>query len=98
VFGEGPAQETGGQFSERKAKVYTPQDIRFTTKGRIVYATLLEWPEKQAVVKSLGPAKVHKVTMLGVDQPLKFSRVGDALTVDMPDRRPGEYAYVLKIA
>ncbi len=102
VFGEGPTQSSGGQFSERKAKVYTAEDIRFTTKGKTLYATLLAWPEKQAVIKSLGPSgawpgKIQSVTMLGVDQALKFSQSADGLKVDMPDRRPGEYAYVLKI-
>jgi alpha-L-fucosidase len=92
-----------GQFSERRAKIYTPEDIRFVTKGKTLYATLLAWPERQAMIKSIGPSgawpgKIHKVTMLGVDQALKFSRNPDGLKVDMPDRRPGEYAYVLKIA
>jgi alpha-L-fucosidase len=78
LFGEGPTQAAGGQFSERKAKVYTPEDIRFTSKGKTLYATLLAWPEKQALIKSLGtgsawPGKIRKVTMLGVDQTLKFS-------------------------
>ena len=103
VFGEGSAQETGGQFSERRAKIYTPQDIRFATKAKTLYATLLAWPERQATIKSLGPSgawpgKIHKVTMLGVDQALKFLRGPEGLRVDMPNRRPGEYAYVLKIA
>jgi hypothetical protein len=49
------------------------------------------------MIKSLGPSgawpgKIHKATMLGVDQALKFSRNPDGLKVDMPDRRPGEYA------
>jgi alpha-L-fucosidase len=68
-----------------------------------LYATLLAWPEKRAVIKSFGPSgawpgKIRKVTMLGVDQALKFTQTADGLQVDMPDRRPGEYAYVLKIA
>jgi alpha-L-fucosidase len=35
--------------------------------------------------------------MLGVDQTLKFSQTAEGLKVEMPDRRPCEYAYALKI-
>jgi hypothetical protein len=45
------------QFSERRAQIYTPEDIRFAAKGKTLYATLLAWPEKQAVIKSLGPKR-----------------------------------------
>ena len=54
LYGEGPTQTEGGQFGERKLKVYTGGDIRFTTKGRTLYASALAWPGSQAVVKSLG--------------------------------------------
>ncbi|MCD6375810.1 MAG: alpha-L-fucosidase [Caldisericaceae bacterium] len=55
IAGEGPtklgkADETG--FNEENV-VYTPEDIRFTVKGDVLYATFLDWPGKKAVIKTL---------------------------------------------
>jgi alpha-L-fucosidase len=43
VFGEGPTQVKGGAFKEDFT--YTAQDIRFTTKGKTLYAIALGWPD-----------------------------------------------------
>src|SRR5207248_681707 len=45
VYGEG-APETSGtkNFNENRAAPYTAQDIRFTTKGPVLYAIALAWP------------------------------------------------------
>ena len=44
VFGEGPSRVDSGGFNEGKLR-YTSRDIRFTTKGRNLYALVLDWPE-----------------------------------------------------
>ncbi|MHC4115198.1 MAG: alpha-L-fucosidase [Planctomycetota bacterium] len=36
--------------------VYTSEDIRFTVKGDNIYATFLDWPEEEAVIKTLRGA------------------------------------------
>ena len=80
------------------------EDIRFTTKGNVLYAVLLGWPEKQAVIKSLPSSEklwfgeIGKVQLLGVAQPLKFSRNDQGLTVEMPREKTGDHAFVLKIS
>ena len=40
IAGEGPTKfETGGPFNEMDSLRYTAQDIRFTTKDNVLYAT-----------------------------------------------------------
>jgi len=105
VYGEGPTKNLSGGagYGEDKDRPYTAQDIRFTTKGQALYAILLGWPEKESLITSLPEGKplwlgkIRQVRMLGVDQPLRWTQDGQGLRVEMPQSRPGEHAYVLKI-
>ena len=79
------------------------QDFYFTVKGDVLYATLTgKWPASGVVITSLAlgqaPAgKITSVTMLGSQQPLRFSQDAEGLKVTLPDSPPGESAYTLKI-
>lgn len=104
VYGEGPTRNVGGaSFSEQKDKPYTAQDVRFTTKGNVLYAILLGWPDKQILItslpvdRSLWFGSIRKVQMLGVNEPLEWKQDRDGLRVEPPRTRPGDHAYVLKI-
>jgi alpha-L-fucosidase len=107
IYGEGPSTTTTqpkGQFGgARDVRNYTPEDLRFTSKGDTVYAFLMAWPESGKVsIKSLAansdkfPKQIAKVELLGAGE-LKFSRDPDALTITLPDQKPNPYAYALKI-
>jgi len=102
VFGEGPTEVPSGKRARRTAH-YTPRDIRFTAKGNAVYAILLDWPGKTAAIESMGTkaglpsGTIKRVTMLGVDEELQYVRGERALAVTLPQRKPCEHAYVLKI-
>jgi len=50
VYGEGPVRTKGGHFKEDFK--YTAKDIRFTTKGKTLYAVALGWPEDGEVVSN----------------------------------------------
>jgi alpha-L-fucosidase len=84
---------------------YTPEEIRFTTKGDTLYAMVMAWPQDgQVTITSLAsgaatlPAgKVEKVELLGNNGPLEFSQDKDGLKVKLPAQKPGDYAYALKI-
>src|SRR4030095_3363661 len=53
VYGEGAVKTKGGHFKEDFN--YTAGDIRFTTKGKILYAIALGWPDDgQLLVRSLA--------------------------------------------
>ena len=101
TFGEGPTQTADGAFQEN-AK-YTPQDIRFTTKGGALYAITLGEPRQSMTIASLGRGAGHekrpvrKVTLLGRSRPLPFRQTASALVVDLPQDLPTRHASAFKI-
>ena len=98
VFGEGPTQVVSGSFKDTASKPFTGQDIRFTAKGKTLYAIALAWPENgRLVVKSLGDVPVKGVELLGTKERLTWKRDTSGLTVDLPARRPNDYAFVFRI-
>ncbi len=110
VYGAGPStlpsMERPGRlgFNERGRKELTPEDIRFTTKGDVIYAFVMGLPDKQAVIKPLAlnspqqPGKIHHVELLGHKGKLKFTQDETALTVDLPDQKPCDFALTFKVA
>jgi len=104
VFGEGPTKVVEGSFSDTKRKAFTGQDIRFTARGRTLYAIALAWPEGgKLTVTSLAagsqhmPQEIKSVELLGHAGLLKWSRDAKGLVVELPKQRPCEHAFVFKI-
>jgi len=103
IYGEGPTEVSTTQFRERERCPFTAQDIRFTTKGDVLYAICLGWPEGQCLIRSLGltgPAgagAVRAVSLLGSDAPLSWSQDVDGLRIQMPAQKPCEHAYAFRI-
>jgi alpha-L-fucosidase len=100
VFGEGPARVASGGFNEDKLR-YTARDIRFTTKGDAIYALALDWPaDRRLVIRSLAtPAgKIAGVSLLGHAGRLAWSQTAEGLVVSLPEQKPCEHVYALKIA
>ncbi len=105
VYGEGPTRVSGGYFGERNQKPYTAQDIRFTAKGATLYAIALAWPETGSVaIRCLGTGaglykrEIGEVRLLGHAAPLRCRREQHALVVELPEKKPCEHAFALKIA
>jgi len=102
VFGEGPTR-VKEEYSEKIKEAFTPADFRFTTKGAALYAIGLEWPQtgSTVVVTSMGergPAgKIADVSLLGSPGKLVWTQTADGLTVRLPDRKPCDFAFTLKI-
>ena len=104
VFGEGPTQVVGGSFNDTKRADFTSQDIRFTTRGTTLYAITLAWPENGSVtIQSLATDSalfqhtIEKVELLGVKEPLHWSRDRSGLVIDVPAHKPCEHAFVFQI-
>ena len=104
ILGEGPALENAAAlnaqgFNEGKGKPYTGRDIRFTTKGSTLYATLMAWPQEQAIITSLPLSAGHvtRVTLLGSDTNLSFSQDQEGLKVQLPSQAPHNGPYPLRI-
>jgi alpha-L-fucosidase len=105
IAGEGPTTSAGGMFNEGRI-AYGAADIRFTTKGGVLFAFLLGWPaERSTVIKALASGspllegrKVTAVSLLGNGGELQWSQNEQGLTVRLPDRAPSEHAVALRIA
>lgn len=100
TYGEGPTEFEGGSFIDKKALVYTAEDIRFTTKPNTLYAICLDWPKEEFTITTLSildEAKIKAVTLLGVDGELTWEKTADGLTIQRSNTRPGEHAYCFKI-
>ncbi|WP_194244210.1 alpha-L-fucosidase [Nonomuraea phyllanthi] len=96
--------ETKGYEGYNEAdRAYQPGDVRFTSRGDTVYATLLAWPEDgTAVITSLGTGagllkrRPARVELLG-HGPLTWRLDADALRADLPPDPPTKAAYMIKI-
>jgi alpha-L-fucosidase len=108
VYGEGPSVTNPpprGRFGgAQDVRPYTAEDIRFTSKGDRLYAFVMAWPEGGKVaIKSLAqgsehyPQDIAKVELLGSPGQLAFSRQATELVVTLPEQKPTDFAYALKI-
>ena len=102
LYGEGKVQAKGGAFKENMA--YTADDIRFTTKGKMLYAIALGWPENgkmaiRALAKTADPAqnRIKRVELLGYKGKLKFEQTSEALVVELPDKKLSDLTCSLRI-
>ena len=80
-------------------------DLRFTRKGDDLYVTVLGTPKartvtltdlKSGALASVQP-KLTNIYLLGDAKPLVWSATEGGVTVTLPEKLPGQYAYVLKV-
>jgi len=102
VYGEGSTRARGGNF--REDMKYTAEDIRFTTKGKKLYAIALGWPDSgKVIIKSLATTsdatqnKIDRVELLGHKGILKFTQTVEGLAVDLPDVKLSDLTCALRI-
>lgn len=107
-FGEGPIAESDIKinaqgFNEGSYTKAGASEIRFTTKGNVLYATALAWPDThQLTIKSLADGsdlysgKIHTVRLLGHGK-VKFNRTATGLVVELPGKPCNTIAPVLEI-
>lgn len=104
VFGEGPTEVVGGMFNEAKQKPFMSKDIRFTTKGKALYAITLGRPEGgQVSIASLAKDGVHakrpvrRVTLAGEPTPLTYRQDRAGLHVTLPEGALHPFGVALRI-
>jgi len=111
IYGEGPAvkndataKETAGNPPRGLGPNLTASDIRFTTKGDLLYAVVMGRPEGGRVnIKALAsrsahyPGEIGSVQMLGSAAKLEFARDQNGLSVTVPGSGTSIYANALKI-
>ncbi|HUB78700.1 MAG TPA: alpha-L-fucosidase, partial [Bryobacteraceae bacterium] len=103
VYGEGPTKGSGSLYGGRGAQ-FAASDIRFTTKGDSLYAIAMAWPEDgRLTIRSLATNSPHyggaiaRIGLLGSETNLVWSRSPEGVTVNLPEKPPCDYAYVIKI-
>jgi len=111
IFGEGPSTDAaakkngGAAFNEGARKNMTYEDVRFTTKGKTLYAFIMGWPDNggQVVIRPLGSDGSHRdatiadVQLLGHGK-VEFQRIAEGLSIMLPERQPGDYAFTFRIS
>jgi alpha-L-fucosidase len=106
IFGESPAVQSAKSetsFNESKRQDLTFNDIRFTTKGKILYTFFMGWPQNnQVLIKPLATnnpqqtGKIENVELLGYGN-VQFTRDNEGLKVTLPPQKPCDHAYALKL-
>ena len=106
IYGEGPStsvQLQAGSFNENKRGDFTAEDVRFTAKGSTLYAFVMGWPAKDAVVHALAinspqkAGKIRRVELLGHSGTLKWKQDESGLRVEMPAEKLSEIGITLKV-
>ncbi len=104
VFGEGPTVIPEGHFTDTYEKKFTPEDIRFTSKGNHIYAIVLKWPEDGEIhIKSLGDdyvnlkSTIRDIQVLGTDLHPGFEQRKTLNISCGTDIEAGDMPVVLKI-
>jgi len=104
IFGEGPTKIGEASLYQGKPRPYTPEDIRFTTKGDTLYAIVLGWPDSgKLTIKSLASTSLYfqgeitSIELVGAGTGLKWTRDGSGLTMALPAQKPCDHAYVFKV-
>jgi len=99
LSGEGPTQIASGQFGEGKMKPFEAADIRFTTKGPVLYAMTLGQPSATVDIASLANlGSVQRVEVVGSGTALAFRQDNTGLHVTVPQGSAHEFGIALKIS
>jgi alpha-L-fucosidase len=106
VYGAGPSTEavvpqTG--FNESKQPGLTAEDVRFTTKGKFLYAYVMGTPAGDYVIPSLAtnspqePGKILDVQLLGYHDKLRWKQDKQGLQVRMPAANLSDIGVTFKV-
>jgi alpha-L-fucosidase len=99
TFGEGPTQVAGGSFSDAKDKPFTADDIRYTTKGKDLFAISMDNPTKPLLIGTLSTAAgtISSVEMLGSMEKISWKQDKTGLQIKPSTSYPAKNAVVYKI-
>ncbi len=87
VFGEGPDAEAvvalnAQGFNEGRVNNFTEKEVRYTSKGNVVYAYVMGYNENEFRLKSFGKdEKVKSVSCIGSKEKIQWKKNADGLTI-----------------
>jgi len=91
-------------YNTRPRKTVREGDNVWFTRSknsRYVYAITLGWPGSTLAIQSVHAVNDSRISMLGVNQSLRWRQSGNSLIIDIPqevaENRPCKQAYVFKI-
>ena len=100
-FGEGPNRLDEEGIFVKSAK-YVSKDVRYTRSkdNKTLFATLLDWPDTASFsldILQVNGSDNGKVELLGHKGELKYTVENKKITVQLPNAKPGKYAYSFKL-
>ncbi len=104
IYGEGPTQVNKGHHSEKKNKLSTAEDVRFTQREGILYATVLDWSKNnEFIIKTLSKGStienraIKTVEFISGNNNINWVQTNEALVINTKGKKPCKAAYVFKI-
>ena len=78
------------------------KEALFTRKGNVLYAICPVFPKGELILRGVVAKPGCRVSMLGVEEPLKWNQVGEDLVIQVPVMTPSEvpcdYAWTLRVS
>jgi alpha-L-fucosidase len=106
-FGEGapdqPTDQKSKMFNESARRAFDANDVRFTTKGDVLYAFVMGKPEFRTLIRSLATdtaLKVGRITgveLVGHGGSLTWTQDRSGLSIDIPAELPTNHAVSFRI-
>jgi alpha-L-fucosidase len=106
-YGEGAPVQSSDQsakaFNESSRRALDEHDIRFTTKGDVLYAFVMGQPTFRTQIRSLATdtalrvGRVTGVELVGSDAKVAFTQDPAGLTISVPDTLPSSHAVCFRI-
>ena len=106
IYGEGPStkNQAKGTFGGVKdVRPYESDDVRFTTKGEILYAFCMKKPSGDIKITSLGlnsimsGKQIESVKILGSKEKLKWNQQSESLVIKKPSKLPEWQVVTFKV-
>lgn len=86
-------------WTHATGKTAEGDDLRFTRKGGDLYVTLLGAPKgSTATILDLPAKSAAQVSLLGDPKSVHWKFEANNLRISLPEKMPGNYAYVFKLA
>ena len=101
TFGEGPLKMKDGRQGENHQD-FSQEDIRFTLKDGQLFVFVLAPPTKDIVIRTLCTnglldGEITGIELLGSQEPVRWQRSAEALTIRLPTTLPGELVNCFRI-
>jgi alpha-L-fucosidase len=106
IYGVGPSTEVAvpqSGFNESKQPGLTAEDMRFTTKGKFLYAYVMGTPAADVLIPPLAtnspqePGKILNVQLLGHQDKLRWKQDKQGLQVRMPAATMSDIGVTFKV-